>query len=402
MSLWDRLFRQQQREEELDEEVQAHLRMAAQERMEQGESAEQAHASAVREFGNVTLVKEVTRGIWGWGFWETCSQDARYSLRQLKRNLGFTAVAVITLALGIGANTAIFSLLNGVLLRPLSFSQPDRLVSITDSYPQGALVAMRANLLSMEVAGYSDGQELNLTGLGDAVRIRGSAVSANFFSLLGVRPGLGRTFLPDEDQAGTDNVVILSHTFWQQRFGGDPNVIGRWLTLEGGGRQVVGVMPAGFQIGSSEAQLWVPLHLDPRAIGPYWGGGFMPVIGRLRIGVTLEQARAELRAYIPQMRGMFPWKMPDELWASSTLVPLRESLVGSVRTKLILLLGATGLVLLIACANVANLLVARAATRQKEVEESTYSLPALKTIRETRKTPHQRFSTPSLPQTTCG
>ena len=307
----------------------------------------------------------------------TLLNDLRYGARMLAKNPGFTAVAVVTLALGIGANTAIFSLVNGILVQPLPFAQPDRLVAITDWYPQGALVAMRANLRSMEVAGYSEGQELNLTGLGDPVRLYGTAVSGNLFSLLGARPDLGRPFLPEEDQPGKDNVVILSHALWLQKFGGDPNVIGRWVTLEGESRQIVGVMPASFQIASSmhatpmrrsaAVQFWVPLHLDPRAIGAYWGGGFMPVLGRLRPSATLEQARAELRAYIPQMRGMFPWKMPAALWVASTVIPLQESLVGGVSTKLLLLLGATALVLLIACVNVANLLLARAATRQKEM-----------------------------------
>src|SRR5438094_9401807 len=205
-------------------------------------------------------------------------QDLRYGMRMLAKNPGFTAVAVVTLALGIGVNTAIFSLVNGILLQPLPFAQVDRLVAITDWYPQGALVAMRANLHSVEVAGYSDGQELNLTGLGDPVRLYGTAVSANFFSLLVVRPELGRTFLSGDNQPGKDNVVIVSHALWRQKFGGDPNVIGRWVTLEGKSRQIVGMMPAGFQIphlglklphASSEATFWVPLHLEPRAVGPY-------------------------------------------------------------------------------------------------------------------------------------
>jgi MacB-like periplasmic core domain/FtsX-like permease family len=180
-------------------------------------------------------------------------QDIRYGLRMLAKNPGFTAVAVLTLALGIGANTAIFSLVNGILLQPLPFAQPDRLVALTDWYPQGALVAMRAHLRSMEVAAYWEGQELNLTGLGDPVRLYGTAVSGNLFSLLGVRPELGRTFLPEEDQPGKDkdNVVILSHALWLQKFGGDPNVVGRGVTLEGQKRQIVGVMPAGFEIASS-------------------------------------------------------------------------------------------------------------------------------------------------------
>ena len=147
-------------------------------------------------------------------------QDVRYGMRMLAKNPGFTAVAVVTLALGIGVNTAIFSLVNGILLQPLRFAQPGRLVAITDWYPQGALVALRANLRSMEVAGYSDDRELNLTGLGDPVRLYGAAISANFFSLLGVRPEVGRTFLPGEDQPGKDNVVVLSCALWQQKLGG--------------------------------------------------------------------------------------------------------------------------------------------------------------------------------------
>ncbi len=361
------LFHRWRLDADLDEEMRLHQELREQEHVERGVSPEEAHYAAQRRFGNKLMLREEGRDMWGWNWLETFLQDIRYGLRQLRRNPGFTFVAVLTLALGIGANSAIFSLVNGVLLEPLQFNHPSRLVTATDSFPQGAVVAMRSKLRSMEVAGYWNGQELNLTGMGEPVRLHGTAVTANFFSVLGVRPELGRVFLPGEDQPGNDDVVMLSHALWIEKFGADPNVVGRQVTLEGENREIVGVMSAGFQLGASQAQFWIPLHLDPRSVGAYWGGGFMPVVGRLRGGATLAQARAEFRAYIPRMRNMFPWRMPDALWASATLAPLQEGLVGGVSDKLLLLLGATALILLIACVNVANLLLARAATRQREM-----------------------------------
>jgi predicted permease len=294
-------------------------------------------------------------------------QDLRYAFRMLRKSPGLTAVIILTLALGIGANSAIFSLVNGVLLRPLPYRQPDRLVSATDSYPEGTVVAMQASLKSMDTAGYRDSTEFNLTGRGEAVRLSGAAVSANVFSILGARAEVGRIFAASEGQPGEDNVAILSHALWQKEFGSDPNAIGQRVTLEGVDRQIVGVMPADFQFPSAKTQVWVPLHLDPRAIGDFWGAGFMPVIGRLRDGATIPQADAELRAAMPRFRAMFPWKMPDLLWAGSSVISLQEQTTGNAQEKLLILLGVVALVLVIACVNVANLLLARAATRQREM-----------------------------------
>jgi predicted permease len=357
----------EQRKEALTEEIASHLKMAASDREARGESPAQANESARRELGNAATIHDVTHDQWGWTWLETLLQDLRYGARTLRKNPGFTIVAVLTLALGIGANTAIFSLVNGVLLQPLPYPHPDRLVGLTVYFPKGPLVVMREQSRTMDLAGFSDNKEFNLTGSGDPVRLIGNSVSADFFSVLGEQAAMGRIFQEGEDQPGKDNEVILSRALWERRFQSDANIIGRWITLEGVDRQIVGVMPADFQFVSPKTELWVPLHLDPRNTGDYWGDSYMALIGRLRPGATLEQARAELKAMRPRVLAAFAWRMPDNSFVNASVVSLEEAIVGDARGKLLILLGAVGLLLLIACANVANLLLARATTREKEV-----------------------------------
>jgi len=291
----------------------------------------------------------------------------RYGARMLRKNPGFTIVAALTLALGIGANTAIFSLVDGILLRPLPFAAPKELVSVTGTYPRGGLVAMREQMHSLEVAGYVEGYEFNLTGRGEPVRLSGTLVSAEFFLVLGARPELGRPFYPGEDKAGQDGYVILSHALWQQKFGGDASIVGRSIELEGVSRQVVGIMPAEFHFTSPKTQIWIPLHNDPRDTIAYWAGDFMPIIGRLRPGATINEARAEIRLFQTRVFGLFPWTMPASWNADVSVVELQTGMVADVRARLFLLLGAVSLILLIACVNVANLALSRAATREKEI-----------------------------------
>jgi predicted permease len=298
---------------------------------------------------------------------ETLIQDVRYGLRILSKAPGFTVVAVLTLGLGIGANTAIFSLVSGILLAPLPYDKPEQLVSVNGAYPRGAFVAMRQRMHTMDVAAYAEGHEFNLTGQDEPVRLAGTLVSAELFSLLGVRPELGSTFSPGEDAAGQDNYVLLSHTLWQQRFASDPGIVGRAIEIEGVSRQVVGVMPADFRFPSPKTQFWLPLHYDPGDVTSTWASDYMPVIGRLRRGATLEQANAEIRIFQSHVGELFPWKMPASWNADVSVVPLRSSLVADVRIRLLILLGAVALILLIACANVANLMLSRAASREREM-----------------------------------
>jgi putative ABC transport system permease protein len=217
------------------------------------------------------------------------------------------------------------------------------------------------------VGAYAEGHEFNLTGRGEPVRLSGTLVSAELLSILGARPELGKIFYPGEDVPGQDNFVILSRALWEQRFAGDAGIVGQSVELGGVSRQVIGVMPAGFRFPSPKTQVWVPLHNDPRNAILYWADDFMPVLGRLHPGSTMEQARTEIRMFQSHVGALFPWPMPAAWNADVSVVPLQNGMVADVRTRLLLLLGAVALVLMIACSNVANLTLSRAVTREKEI-----------------------------------
>ena len=364
-------FYRAQVDRDLDAEISAHLQFAIEENLQRGLSPGEARRQALLRFGGSQQAKEQHRDARSLPFLETLLQDFRFAFRMFRKNPGFTSVAILTLALGIGANTAIFSLVNGILLVPLQYPNPEQLVSITGTYPKGGVVAMRDQMHTMDVAAHYEGHEFNLTGQGEPLRLTGTVVSAEFFSVLGARPELGRTFIPGEDIPGQDNYVVLSHALWQQRFAGDPAIIGRPIQLEGISRQVVGVMPPDFRFPSSKTQIWVPLRNDPRNTILYWADDYMPVIGRLRPGVTIEQARTEIRMFQSRVGALFPWTMPKDWNADVSVLPLRSGMVADVRLRLLMLLGAVTLVVLIACANVANLTLARSATREKEIAVRT-------------------------------
>jgi predicted permease len=392
------LWRRRRREEELEEEIQSHLRMAIRDRMERGENAEEAELAARREFGNVALVKETTRGMWGFMALETFWQDLRYGARMLLKNPGFTLVAALTLALGIGANTAIFGLVDAALFRPLPVVEaPDQLVAVTRgaeegggiSYPDFKVLRERNETLS-GLALYSFPWQISLGNGVQSEVVLCPMVSANYFDVLRIKPALGRMFLPEEGQTPDSHpVVVLSHSFWQSRFNGDPTMVGRTIVLNDRRFTVVGVAAAGFdgQSAPLKASLWTPVTMIAamRLPPPFTGTSNDPLndrqfefdaIGRLKHDVSAPQAQAALELINRQLEQANP--LPREqgldpnadrslrltrLRGGMAAGHLREMAVTATR-----LLGATVItVLLIACANVANLLLARATTRRKEI-----------------------------------
>ncbi|HKG98524.1 MAG TPA: ABC transporter permease, partial [Pyrinomonadaceae bacterium] len=299
--------------------------------------------------------------------------DLRYAARMLRKNPAFTIIAVIALALGIGANTAIFSVVNTVLLRPLPYKDPERLVMVWEDatkhgYPRDTPAAANfvdwrdQNQVFEGMAAIAD-TSFNLTGAGDPERLEGRRVSANLFPLLGVEPQIGRVFSAAEDQPGAQRVVLLSYGLWQRRFGADPNIVGKPLTLNGESHVVVGVMPARFQFPSSDDEAWVPIAFTQQEASSR-GRHYLEVLARLKPGVTLAQAQTEMNTIATRLQQQYPQQNAD---LGAAVMPLHEHLVGDIKPALLILLGAVALVLLIACANVANLLLARAAVRQKEI-----------------------------------
>ncbi len=384
MNWLKQLFARRGLYDDLSAEIEEHLAEKIDELVAGGMSREEATFAARREFGNVLQIEERSREVWQWPALENFFMDVRYGLRMLRKNPGFTAVAVLTLALGVGANTAIFSLVNSVLLRPLAYREAQRLYLVREIVPELSQTypTFPANLNNFRVwqrechsfddFAIVEPYNMTLTGYGEAEQISGGRASANLFDVLGIAPELGRTFLPLEDTPGKDHVVILTNTFWRGRFHADPAIVGRSITLDGKTFQVVGVLPASFrfpkgaQLGpltefAPRTDYFKPLGLDPGRFSPIGEFDFA-AIARLKPGTSARQALAELN--VIQARIAKDAKQGVGLRAE--IIPLENQVVGTARRGLWFLLAGVGAVLLIVCLNLANLLLVRVPARLRE------------------------------------
>jgi putative ABC transport system permease protein len=365
------LFRGESFDRDLEEEMRLHLELRQQAQVREGISPDAARAAAQRAFGNATLLRERSGDAWGWRGLQNFAQDLRYGARSLARTPGFTLLAILTLALGIGANTAIFSVVNAVLLNPLAYHDPDRLVTLLH-YGNGPVgpanyADWRDQSRSFDAMAAAEYWSPNLTGVDSPEHITGLRLTQNMFPMLGIAPLMGRTFLPGEDQPGAEHEIVLSYRLWQRRFNGDPQVLGKPVLLDGQGYTVVGVMPASFKFApfwATHAELWAPLAFGDRI--HVRGGNSLRVFGRMKRVVAFTAARAEIAAVTGRLETQYPGTN-----RGVTVTPLKENVVGEVKTPLLVVLCGVGFVLLIACANVAHMLLARTSDRQREIAVRT-------------------------------
>ena len=358
------LFRKNRRERELAAELESHLQMHIEDNLRTGMAATQARREALMKLGGVEQTKENYRDRRGLPLLETLIQDLRFAARTLVKNPGFTSVAVLTLALGIGANTAIFSVINGVLLNPLPYNNPRQLVVRKGNDSLLNVMEIQRQMRALSQGGGINVEAMDYTGGAEPLQVHVGLVDAQFLETLGVPPMLGRIISPQEDVQGGPRLAVISYSFWQNSLGSDPHALGKMIPLAGNSYTVIGVMPASFAPPEQHADVFVSLWVGYPEAAAYRGVHFMRTYWRLRPGLTLAQAQSDMAAIDRRLAEQYPAQETDR---KTQLIPLQEWLVGDVRPALLVLFGAVGLVLLIACANFASLLMARAVSHRQEL-----------------------------------
>jgi predicted permease len=366
------LFGSVRAEADLRAELEAHVDMHVEDGIRTGLSPEEARRQALIRLGGAEQARQAYRDRATLPPLESVWQDVRFALRQMRKAPGFTLTAVLTLALGIGANAVIYTLVDSILLRPLPYDRQDRLVRITGTtspvFPKGWIRELDNHSTALaSIAGYGADAESNVSESDALDRVFGATVTVNALDALGIRAAAGHFFTAEDAVAGQDHDVVLSYGYWRQHFAGEPSAIGRQIRIDGVSRTIIGVMPAGVHFPYADTQFVTPVSYKGNEVFDPWSVFDLRAFGKLANGASPVQAQAELRRLHGVLLPVFPFRMPD-IWASDmTVVPLLEAQTGAMRPRLLLIFGAVGLILLIACANVANLMLARASAREREI-----------------------------------